>query len=158
MTFANIPAGISVFLDANVFLFHFAAQDLLERILRGELTGFTSTHMLTEMGHRLMTIEAMKVQPWPVAGIAQRLRKNPDVVKGLTRFRQAIQEVPAFGIHVLPIHKDLLDAGAAVSQNTGLLTNDALIVAVMQASGLTHLASSDPDFDGVPGLVRYAPS
>ena len=44
-----------------------------------------------------------------------------------------------------------------MSQSTGLLTNDALIVAVMQHYGLTRLASSDPDFDRVPGITRYAP-
>ena len=40
----------------------------------------------------------------------------------------------------------------------GLLSNDALIVAVMQANGLTRLASHDADFDRVPGLTRYAPA
>jgi len=33
-----------------------------------------------------------------------------------------------------------------------------LIVAVMQANGLTNLASNDADFDRVPGLTRYAPA
>jgi predicted nucleic acid-binding protein len=37
------------------------------------------------------------------------------------------------------------------------LTNDAIIVAVMQVNGLTTLASNDPDFDRVPGITRYAP-
>ena len=36
--------------------------------------------------------------------------------------------------------------------------NDALIVGVMLAHGLTRLASSDADFDRVPGLTRYAPT
>ena len=39
-----------------------------------------------------------------------------------------------------------------------MLTNDALIVALMQANGLTSLASNDPDFDRVPGITRYAPA
>ncbi|TMQ32137.1 MAG: type II toxin-antitoxin system VapC family toxin [Planctomycetota bacterium] len=38
-----------------------------------------------------------------------------------------------------------------------LLTNDALLVAVMQANGFTKLASHDNDFDRVPGMTRYAP-
>jgi predicted nucleic acid-binding protein len=37
------------------------------------------------------------------------------------------------------------------------LTDDALMVAVMQANGLTSLASLDTDFNRVPGLTRYAP-
>jgi hypothetical protein len=61
-----------------------------------------------------------------------------------------------------------LPAGAAVfldantfvdhfSQAQGILSNDAILIAVMQANGLTNLASHDADFDRVPGLTRYAP-
>jgi len=35
---------------------------------------------------------------------------------------------------------------------------DTLYVALMQARGLTKLASDDADFDRVPGLSRYAPA
>jgi hypothetical protein len=35
--------------------------------------------------------------------------------------------------------------------------NDAITVALMQAHGLNKIASSDADFDHVPGLTRYAP-
>jgi predicted nucleic acid-binding protein len=46
---------------------------------------------------------------------------------------------------------------AVLSQQIGLLSNDALMVAVMQANGLTNVASHDPDLDRVPGLKRYTP-
>jgi predicted nucleic acid-binding protein len=52
----------------------------------------------------------------------------------------------------------MLATAAALSQQIGLLTNDALIVAVMQAHGLSRVASNDSDFDRVPGLMRYAPA
>ena len=51
----------------------------------------------------------------------------------------------------------LYPVAAERSQQHGLLHNDALIVAVMQANSLTNLASEDDDFDRVPGLTRYAP-
>jgi hypothetical protein len=41
----------------------------------------------------------------------------------------------------------MLATAASLSQQIGLLSNDGLIVAVMQANGLTRLASSDVDFD-----------
>ena len=46
---------------------------------------------------------------------------------------------------------------AEFSRQHGLLTNDALIAAIMHDHGLIHLASNDPDFDRVPGITRYAP-
>jgi predicted nucleic acid-binding protein len=66
MTFADLPAGAAVFVDANTLVYHFqphpalgaACTDLVERIERQELAGFTSTHVLSEVAHRLMTLEA----------------------------------------------------------------------------------------------------
>jgi len=166
MTFLDIPAGNSVFLDANVLVYHFephpafgtACTDLIERIENNDLQGYVSAHVLTETAHRLMTLEACATFGWRYPGIAQRLRAHPAEVRTLTRFRQAIQEVPRYGIDVLPIGPLLPDAAAAVSQQTGLLSNDALVVAVMQTNGLTSLASNDADFDRVPGLNRFAPA
>jgi predicted nucleic acid-binding protein len=67
------------------------------------------------------------------------------------------QPHPVFG----PACTDLverIDLAGPVSQHTGLLTNDALVVAVMQANGLTNLASNDADFDRASRLRRYAPA
>ena len=104
-----------------------------------------------------MTLEAIKTLGWRTGKTVQRLAKNPAEVQKLTVFRQAIREVPVFGITVLTIPPDLPDAGAGISQAFGLLTNDALIVAIMQANGLSKIASNNTDFDRVPGLTRYAP-
>ena len=75
----------------------------------------------------------------------------------LTAFRQAIDRILQSHLQVLTVTPVLLATAAALSQQIGLLTNDGLIVAVMQAHGLTRIASSDTDFDRVPGLTRYAP-
>jgi predicted nucleic acid-binding protein len=155
----------TIFLDASVFIHHFepnalfgpAATEFLERIENQEISGLTATHILSEVAHRLMTIEAMQAFGWKSAGIALRLRNHPIQVQTLKRFRQAIQEIPLFGIRILMIDPTWLDAAAGISQQTGLLHNDALVVAVMRAHGLTNLASTDPDFDRVPGITRYGP-
>jgi predicted nucleic acid-binding protein len=165
MIFADLLPGESVFLDANTLVYHFAAHavfgspctQLVQRIERQELPGFTSTHMLGEVAHRLMTTEACSLFGWPFAGIGNRLRTNPAEVQKLTAFRHAIDRILQSKIQVLTIPPSLLATGALLSQQIGLLTNDGLIVAVMQANGLTRLASSDTDFDRVPGLTRYAP-
>lgn len=165
MTFADLPANASVFVDADVLVFHFHAHsafgpvctDLVERVERQEFLGFTSTHVVSEMAHRLMTLEACAQFGWPFRGIAQRIRQHPAQVKQLTRFRQAIQSIARYRIQVLTIPSNLIDAAAGVSQQTGLLSNDALIVALMQANNLTNLVSNDADFDRVPGITRFAP-
>jgi predicted nucleic acid-binding protein len=165
MTFADLPRGESVFLDANILIYHFqphpllgtACSNLLERIESKELTGLTSSHVLTEVAHRLMTMEACMEFGFPFSGIAQRLKQHPVEVQRLTRFRRAIEEVPRYGIEVLIIPPQLVAVGTAISQETGLLSNDALLVAAMHHYGLNRLASHDTDFDRVPGLLRFSP-
>ena len=66
MTFAQIPAGAAIFLDANTLVYHFAnhpnfgavCTQLVKRIEQHQLPGFISTHVLSEIAHRLMTLEA----------------------------------------------------------------------------------------------------
>lgn len=166
MTFDDLVIGQSAFLDANTFVDQFApdpvfgpaCSQLLQRIENGEVQGFTSTHILSEVVHRLMTIEASAVFGWPFAGIAYRLQKHPSEVQKLTGFQSAVDKVLNSAVQTLTVAPALISTGAVVSRQTGLLTNDALIVAVMQQHGLTNLASADADFDRVPGLTRYAPA
>lgn len=94
---------------------------------------------------------------WP-SKIVNRLKQDPSAVQRLIDFRQACQQIPKLGFQMLTIDALLLDTAASVSQQCGLWTNDALVVAVMQANGLTNIASSDADFDRVAGLTRYAPA
>ena len=165
MTFADLVRGASFFVDANIFVFHFqphtlfgsSCTDLLRRVELQELSGYTSTLVLGEVAHRLMTLEASARFGWPTK-IVDRLKQNPAIVQRLVHFRSALQKIPQMGIQVLTIATPLVDAAAGLSQSTGLLTNDAMVVAVMRANGLTNLASNDADFDRVPGLTRYAPT
>jgi predicted nucleic acid-binding protein len=105
-----------------------------------------------------MTFEAAAVLGWAPTRIVQRLKQAPHELGKLRAFRQAVEDIPGLGVQVLTIPAHLVARAAALSQQTGLLNNDALIVAVMQHHGLTKLASNDADFDHVPGLTRYAPA
>jgi predicted nucleic acid-binding protein len=165
MTFASIPSGAAIFLDANTLIYHFtndpkygsACTQLLKRVELRDLLGFTSAHVLADVAHRLMTLEAISRKGWPPAGIAARLRKHHDEIPHLGVYRQAIARIPLLGIQVLAITQSQVEDATLLSQQHELLTGDALIVAVMHQQGLTNLASEDADFDRVPGLTRYAP-
>jgi len=166
MIFTDLSAGAAVFVDANTLVYPFslhpqfgaACTALIDRIECRELSGFTTIPVLGETAHRLMTLEAIALLHWPVAGIGNRLRNHPAEVSRLSLFRRAIEGVVQSNLQILTIPASVLVASVALSQQIGLLNNDALVVAVMQANGLTHLASNDADFDRVPGLTRYAPA
>lgn len=165
MTFAHLTNGDTLFIDANTLTYHFephprwgpSCTQLLQRIENQQLVGYSSTHVIAEVSHRLMTIEAHKVLGWQIAGIGNRLRTNPTEVRKLALFRTSVERLLQGKLQILPVTATLLAVGVALSQQLGLLTNDGLIVAVMQAHGLSKIASNDSDFDRVPGITRYAP-
>ncbi len=166
MTVDTIPAGLTVFVDANPLVYHFSAHPqfgtactrLMERIERQEVQAFTSAHVLGDVGHRLMTIEAMNLLGWPAAGLAARLRKHSSEIPRLTLYQQSLIRLGQMGVQVLPVTEHLILTAATCCQQYELLIGDALVVAVMRHHGLTHLVSADADFDRVPGLTRYAPA
>jgi predicted nucleic acid-binding protein len=156
--------GDSVFVGANTLIYHCtidpafgpACTNLLDRIGRGEVAAFTSTHVLLEVCHRLMALEAARALGKPPGPMAKFLKGHLDEVRRLTRFRQAVDDLCIGQLRLLTIAPAMVPTIAALGQQIGLLTNDA-VVAIMQSNGLTKIASNDADFDRVPGLTRYAP-
>jgi predicted nucleic acid-binding protein len=165
MTVADLLPGDAVFVDANIFVYHFAPDpafpvscgQLLQRIENQEIQGFTSTHVLAEAAHRLLTLEARVRFQWSSGKVVQRLKQNPTSMEQLTHFRTAIERVAQSRIVIWPANSGLLVTAAGLCQRPGLLITDALSIALIQAHGLTKLASDDADFDRVLGITRYAP-
>jgi predicted nucleic acid-binding protein len=164
MTLDQVPAGTHVFVDSNILVYHFqphpsfgpTCHRLFERIERQDIEGYTSAHLLGEVAHRLMVIEAGALPGWAGGKVTNRLRQQSVVVKQLTLFQTAVESVLQSNIRVLAVPAVLVSTAATLSRQHGLLTNDALSLALMQAYSLTYLASHDADFDRVPGLIRYA--
>jgi predicted nucleic acid-binding protein len=165
VTFNDLPAGAIVFIDANCLVYAatadatygMACERLLEQIDNKAFQGCTSASVLGELSHRLMTIEAALLFQRPMSGIANWLRRHPAEVQQLRQYQRSIDDLQAIPITILPVTGALVSRAADFSRLHGLLTNDALIVSVMQDHGLTHLASNDADFDRVPGIIRYSP-
>jgi uncharacterized protein len=165
MTFTDLALGSTVFIDANIFVYAFthdpafgtACDELLERIDKGELQGVTSSTILAEMAHKLMTEEAVVLTGRSPSGMANWLKRHPSEVQRLALYRHAIDELTAIGVQILPVGGPAVSHAADFSRQIGLLTNDAVTVAIMLDNGLTNLASNDADFDRVPGITRYAP-
>lgn len=165
MTFADLVPGDIVFVDANIFVYYFAPDPILQvpcgqflqQIENQEIQAYTSSHVLAEAAHRLLTLEARTRFGWSSGKVVQRLKQNPSSMQQLTQFRTALERIAQSRILVLPASSALLVTAAGFCQHPGLLITDALSVALMQANGLTKLASDDRDFDRVPGLTRYAP-
>ena len=165
MNLDAIASGATVFIDANIFIYGFApdpvfgpqCRQLFERLERDDLHGITSSSILSDVTHRLMCLEACGKFGWSYTGIARQLKKHPHQVQKLTGFRHAIESIEAIKVQILPTYARHVFAACQVSQQHGLLSNDALIVAILDENKVSQIASNDADFDRVPGITRYAP-
>jgi predicted nucleic acid-binding protein len=95
VTFADLLAGETLFLDANPLVYHFAPDplfgapctQLLARIAKQEIRGVTSTHVLSEVAHHLMTLEAASTFVLDLQG-----RESPEATTDPDR---ATRQLPA---------------------------------------------------------------
>jgi len=124
MTFANLAAGDALFVDANTLTYHFephsrwgpACTQLLLRIENQQLAGYSSSHVISEVSHRLMTIEAHKVLNCQLAGIGNRLRTNPSEVRKLRLFRTSVEKLLQGKLQILTMTPAHLASAVALAQ------------------------------------------
>jgi predicted nucleic acid-binding protein len=159
---ARVPAGEAVFIDANIFVYHFTGLSpectvFLERCEREELLGVTSVHILLETLHRLMMLEALNKGLLSPGNVAKKLREKPEVVRQLRDYQVCTEAIQEMGLEVLPLDVEIVPASRAARQRDGLLVNDSLTVALMEVQGLRALATADPDFAGVESISVYRP-
>ena len=148
MTLAGIEEGSAVFIDANVFIYHFVGASpectaLLRRCETNEVQGSTSALVLAEVSHRLMMIEAVESGLVPAGNVVRKLVRRPDVVRQLATHEASIQAIPAMRIEITAVTEATILLSLRHQRRYGLLTNDSLIVASMQQQGVTFLATAD---------------
>jgi hypothetical protein len=90
-------------------------RQLLARVGNGEILAFTSTQVLSEVAHHLMTLEIATIFGWS-SRILERLKQQPTAIQRMTSFRQAIEHIPQLSITILTIPPGLVATAAAVSQ------------------------------------------
>ncbi len=148
MTLSAIQDGTAVFIDANVFIYHFTGASaqcttLLTRCESGNVRGATSALILAEVCHRLMTIEAVQKKLVSPRGVVAKLARHPEVVRQLVDYDAAIEAILLMGIEVTTLTERMLTQGLHIQRRYGLLTNDSLTIAGMLEGGFGVLATAD---------------
>ncbi len=96
MTLDEIEEGSAVFIDANVFIYHFVGASpqctaMLARCESRKLRGATSALVLAEVCHRLMTIEAVERKLVAPRNVVSKLATRPDLLRQLMTYETAIE-------------------------------------------------------------------
>ncbi len=159
----DVPTGARVFLDASIFVYHFTERStqcrrLLARCERRDLFGITSVVAFNEAAHRLMIIEAVRSGAVSPGNVLRKLRRRPELVRGLREHVAQMQFVVAWGIEVLPLDLGRSLRAAAARESAGLLTNDSLLLTTMREERITAIATADADFDRFDDLQVFHPT
>jgi predicted nucleic acid-binding protein len=159
----EINPGSKIFIDANIFVYHFSegsgfnksCSDFLSKIETNEIHGFTSTSIIQEATHRLMMIEASAAIDIDVKNLPKYLKQHPDIVKKLTKHPDVPRKIAEFNIEIVQITLQTIEESQAAKTKYGLLSNDSLTVSMMEKLGISMLASNDLDFKRVDWLKLY---
>ncbi len=167
MILKDIPKGGSVFVDANIFISEILEEretvdeclDFLERIKNNEIKGFTSIIVLNEIFHRIAIAEAHISFDIPLQRTITFLKENPKSFRSLDKPWKAIENIANIpNLIILYVNFDLFSRGLEFSKKYGILSNDALHLAVMNGNNLVNLASNDSDFERVDWINLCKPS
>jgi predicted nucleic acid-binding protein len=113
--------------------------------------------VISDAIHATMLAEAVLRFGLETVSVRRFLKRNFWRMKELSTFVKSAESLLSSRIERLPVDPaDVLQA-THISCDLGLLTNDAIIVALMQRHGIAHIATNDDDFDRVPGITVWKP-
>jgi predicted nucleic acid-binding protein len=105
-----IPQGTRIFIDSNIFIYHFLGQSescrsLLEMAEDLEIRGYASTVVLAEVLHKLMLTEATEKFGIKPHDVVRFLKRRPELIPELKKCEAAVGEIPDYNIEILPNRK-----------------------------------------------------
>jgi len=167
MFLSDLEKGTSIFIDANIFIYHFskesrfnqACSNFLEHIEAGLISGFTSISIVQEVIHGTMIIEAVGLLPGiKPKDIVKYLKRNSDAVKKLVNHQSIPSKIASFNLEIISPGIEAMVRSQQMKKRYGFLSNDALTLQIMEDLNIKNLASNDTDFEKIDFITLYRPS
>lgn len=167
MFFLDLEDGSSIFVDANIFIYHFsqkskfnpASSNFLERVEKKNINGITSTSIVQEATHRMMIMEAATILPdIKPKDIVKYLKVHPHIVKKLVNHQCIPEKISSFNLEIISPDINTIERSQQMKRQYGFLSNDALSLQIMKDLKINNLASNDSDFERVNFIKLYKPS
>jgi len=162
MNLLQIPQQQPVIIDTNIFVY--AAQrnskqciKLLEKCATDEMFGILPTHILAELTHVLMLAEARDLGLINGPNPAKQLSENPNKIKALNRYEILIRDLLSIGLKLESLQREDFLTAMSLQRQYGLLTNDALFLAIAIRLRVTAIVSADSIFKNIQGIFLYSP-
>lgn len=164
MNLDEIANGSLCVIDTNILLYaeqgsSTQAQRLIRRCARGELSGTLPQPVWQELTHKLMLAEAMMKGQLSGGNPAAHLAAKPEVIRGLSLYRDKIRALLDLGLGFEScLVSDLTQTAFGMQAKYGLLTNDAVVLAIALRLKADALASNDRGFRAVTEIAVHFPT
>ena len=162
MKLSLIKNDEEVFIDTNILVYanqrkSDECKKLLRRCAVREVKGIVAMPVVAELAHALMIMEARE-NGWIERGNpARALSERPEIVRRLNAYQTQLHEFLGIGLRIEPaVRIDILGM-MSIQREFGLLTNDALLLAVARRLNCRSVVTADKAFDRVTGFLVYSP-
>ncbi len=162
MNLLQIPHNQTVIIDTNIFVYANQRSSeqcikLLQKCASDEIFGIIPVHILAELTHVLMLAEARDLGLINGANPAKQLSDAPQKVKALNRYEELIRDLLSIGLQLETLQREDFLTAMSIQRKYGLLTNDALFLAVAQRLRVTSIISADKNFRDIQSTILYSP-
>lgn len=164
---ALLPRGSLVFVDTNIFAYHFQGKSatctaFFHRLAAGEVLGVSNTEVLSDLAHKLMLAEAQgrgEIARATAKFMKDRLSADRGCVGRLLEFEGNLERVVQMGLRIVTVSTKLLLETRAERVRYGLMMNDSLHLGTMLRSipPVADIATRDGDFNHVEGVTKWEP-
>ncbi|MFA7290387.1 MAG: type II toxin-antitoxin system VapC family toxin [Melioribacteraceae bacterium] len=162
MNLLEIHANEFVLIEANILIYannktSMQCFDFIERCARKEILGVIPTHILAEVMHNFMISEARDIGALKGSNPAKQLSENSNLIKSLSRYKSVIRDLISSGFNLEPCIREDFITAMVLQGEYGLLTNDALFLAIAERLGVRSIVSADSIFKNIKGFNIYCP-
>ncbi len=163
MNLELLERGTPVVIDANIIIYAIQKESeqcrkFLRRCADDELTGILPAHILAEIMHILMIAEARDNKWITSSNPAKQLAEKPERIRQLSRYENLIKDLQAINLNIVSLEQEDFLAAMRIQREAGLLTNDALLVAIAERLRVQAIVSADKKIGLVRGKILYEPN
>ncbi len=158
--------AMEIFIDTNIFIYDIndnpqfgkASHELIAKIEKGQIEGYTPHLVISEIIHKMMLSETCHRFDLPLPQAVSYLKRNPHVISTLHLYQEVLEIISHLGnLTILEVDNAVFKHSQSLIREYQLLSTDAIHAATCLAYNLRHLATNDKDFKRVKELTIWSP-
>lgn len=164
---AALPAGTEIFVDANIFIYHFNGKSatctaFVDRIANDEVAAYVNAQVLSDLLHRLMCAEAV-AKGLITSASADKMKRwlatNRAAAGRLRKYQAQFEFLLGIGVKVISVTRMTLINSKRERATHALMIGDSLNICSMARNKprLSHIATRDSDFGHISTLTVWQP-